>query len=44
MFGYHGCFLRIDVSTGLAEHVPLPESVLREYLGGSWAGVFLRRV
>ena len=32
MFGYHGCFLRIDVSTGRAEHVPVPESVLREYI------------
>src|ERR1041385_9200704 len=42
--GYHGKFLRIDVSASpgcLAEYVPLPDSVLRQYLGGSGLGVKL---
>src|SRR5262245_5693586 len=37
-FGYHGCFLRIDAGSGDAERVPLPEAVLREYVGGSGLG------
>ena len=41
MFGYHGQVLRIDVSTGSAERVPIPESVLREYLGGTGLGAWL---
>jgi aldehyde:ferredoxin oxidoreductase len=40
-FGYHGCYLRIDVSTGGAEYVPLNDTVLRQYLGGSGLGVWL---
>src|SRR4029453_11802794 len=40
-FGYHGCFLRIDVSTGRAERVPLADAVLRQYLGGSGLGVWI---
>jgi len=40
-YGYHGCYLRIDVSTGAAEYVPLDETVLRQYLGGSGLGVWL---
>src|ERR1700730_15251720 len=45
-FGYHGCYLRIDVSTGTsklgtAEYVPLSDTVLRQYLGGSGLGVKL---
>lgn len=40
-FGYHGRYLRIDVSTGDARFVPLDDSVLREYLGGSGLGVRL---
>lgn len=38
-FGYHGAYLRIDVSTGDAERVPLDEAVLRQYIGGSGLGV-----
>jgi aldehyde:ferredoxin oxidoreductase len=34
MFGYHGCYLRIDVGRGTVDRVPLPEDVLRRYLGG----------
>ena len=40
-FGYHGCYLRIDVSTGASKYVPLSDNVLREYLGGSGLGVKL---
>jgi aldehyde:ferredoxin oxidoreductase len=41
MFGYHGCYLRIDVSSGRAERVPVSETLLRQYLGGSGLGVRL---
>jgi aldehyde:ferredoxin oxidoreductase len=40
-FGYHGSYLRIDVSTGSSEYVPLSDSVLRQFLGGSGLGVKL---
>ena len=36
--GYHGAYLRIDVSSGRAERVPIAETVLREHLGGSGLG------
>jgi len=40
-FGYHGSYLRIDVSSGAAEHIPLPEDTLRQFVGGSGLGVKL---
>src|SRR5580692_12512634 len=40
-FGYHGCYLRVDVTEGRAEHVRLPETVLRQFIGGSGLGVRL---
>ena len=40
-FGYHGCYLRVDVSRGSAERVPLTETVLRQFLGGSGLGAWL---
>ena len=40
-FGYHGCYLRIDVSRGRVDRVPLREAVLRQYLGGSGLGAWL---
>ncbi len=40
-FGYHGCYLRIDVSDGAAEYVPLDDTVLRQFIGGSGLGVWL---
>jgi aldehyde:ferredoxin oxidoreductase len=40
-YGYHGCYLRIDVSNGSADRVPLADTVLRHYLGGSGLGVRL---
>ena len=34
--GFHGCYLRVDLTTGVAERVPLEESLLRgRKLGGS---------
>jgi len=40
-FGYHGRYLRVDVTNGSAEFLPLDEAVLRAYLGGSGLGVRL---
>jgi aldehyde:ferredoxin oxidoreductase len=40
-FGYHGCYLRIDVSRGSVDRVPLSETVLRQFLGGSGLGAWL---
>ena len=39
--GYHGRYLRIDLSTGIAKSVSLETSFLRKYLGGSGLGVAL---
>ncbi len=39
--GYHGCYLRIDVSTGRAGRVPLADALLREHIGGSGLGTRL---
>lgn len=39
--GYHGCYLRVDLSTGISTSVPLDASILRSYLGGSGLGVAL---
>src|SRR5688572_9286777 len=36
--GYFGSYLRVDVSDGHAERVPIAETVLREHLGGSGLG------
>src|SRR5436190_8990239 len=41
LFGYHGCYLRIDVSRGSVDRVPLPETVRRQFLGGSGLGAWL---
>ena len=40
-FGYHGCYLRIDVSDGSVDRIPMPETVLRRFLGGSGLGTWL---
>jgi aldehyde:ferredoxin oxidoreductase len=39
--GYHGSYLRVDLTTGSAERVALDESLLRRFLGGSGLGVVL---
>src|SRR5689334_24861758 len=40
-FGYHGAFLRIDVSRPHVERVPLADTDVRRFLGGSGLGVRL---
>src|SRR6266404_1186883 len=40
-FGYHGSYLRIDVSNGTFKQVPLEDVVLRQFIGGSGLGVKL---
>src|SRR5215471_7321278 len=40
-FGYHGAYLRIDVSNGRVDRVPIAEEVLRRYLGGVGLGTWL---
>ena len=40
-FGYHGAYLRIDVTSGTVERVPIAETVLRQYLGGAGLGAWL---
>ena len=41
MFGYHGRYLRIDLTDGATRSVPLPEGVLRRFLGGVGLGTYL---
>jgi aldehyde:ferredoxin oxidoreductase len=41
MFGYHGRYLRVDVSTGESRLVPLEESVCRRFLGGVGLGTWI---
>src|SRR5207302_10199700 len=41
MFGYHGRYLRIDVTCGTATWVPLPQDVLRRFLGGLGLATYL---
>jgi aldehyde:ferredoxin oxidoreductase len=40
-FGYHGCALRIDVTSGRAERRPLADEALRQFIGGAGLGVRL---
>ncbi len=39
--GYHGRYLRIDVTTGRSRWIDLPEPVLRRFLGGVGLGTWL---
>jgi len=41
LFGYHGASLRIDVTDGRVDRLPLEEHTLRQFLGGSGLGVRL---
>lgn len=41
LYGYHGSYLRIDVTDGHARRVPLADATLRRFLGGSGLGVRL---
>ncbi len=39
--GYHGRYLRVDVSSGASESIDIPPKVLRRFLGGSGLGTWL---
>ena len=41
MFGYHGRYLRIDLTSGTSEWVPLAEDVLRRFVGGVGLATYL---
>ena len=41
MFGYHGRYLRIELTRGRADWIPLPEGVLRRFVGGVGLGTYL---
>jgi aldehyde:ferredoxin oxidoreductase len=41
VFGYHGRYLRINLTGGHADWVPLPEDVLRRFLGGVGLATYL---
>src|SRR4051812_37262667 len=41
MFGYHGRYLRIDLTSDVATWVPLAEDVLRRFLGGVGLATYL---
>ena len=34
LFDYRRGYLRVDLSTGRGSRVPIPEAVLRRYIGG----------
>jgi aldehyde:ferredoxin oxidoreductase len=40
-FGYHGAYLRIDVTDASVTRVPLADDVLRQFIGGSGLGAWL---
>src|ERR1700745_4303734 len=40
-FGYHGCYLRVNVSTGSVARVPIADTILRQFLGGAGLGAWL---
>lgn len=39
--GYHGAYLRIDLSTGASERVGIPRDVLARYVGGVGLGTWI---
>jgi aldehyde:ferredoxin oxidoreductase len=41
MHGYHGRYRRIELTRGTMDSVPLPEDVLRRFLGGVGLGTYL---
>ncbi|MEE8142746.1 MAG: aldehyde ferredoxin oxidoreductase family protein [Planctomycetota bacterium] len=41
MYGFHGQYLRFDLTTGQEEYIPLKESLLRRFLGGVGLGTWL---
>ncbi|MFK7818654.1 MAG: aldehyde ferredoxin oxidoreductase N-terminal domain-containing protein, partial [Planctomycetaceae bacterium] len=41
VFGYHGCYLRVDVGVGTAERIVIPEEQLRRSIGGTGLGSWI---
>ena len=41
MFGFHGKYLRFDLSKNQGEKVSIPEKILRRYLGGVGLGAWI---
>ncbi len=41
MFGYHGRYLRIDLTSGGSDWVPLSEEILRRFIGGVGLATYL---
>ena len=41
MFGFHGRYLKIDLLTGAATFISLPEPILRRFLGGVGLATYL---
>jgi aldehyde:ferredoxin oxidoreductase len=41
MFGYHGCYLRIDLTRGTTDYLVLREDVLRRFVGGVGLATYL---
>ena len=41
MYGFHGCYWRFDLGTARGERIPIPEAILRRYLGGVGLGTWL---
>src|SRR5262245_22034505 len=41
MFGYHGRYLRIALTSGSSAWLPLPEDVLRRFIGGVGLAAYL---
>src|SRR5438128_3275959 len=41
MFGYHGCYLRIDLTRRSSTWITLPEDVFRRFLGGVGLATYL---
>src|SRR5262249_49833588 len=39
--GYHGCYLRIDLTEQRIERVEIPPDVLRQFIGGSGLGTWI---
>jgi len=39
--GFHGAYLRFDLTSGRAQRIPIPTRVLRAYLGGVGLGTWL---
>ncbi|MDP2847290.1 MAG: aldehyde ferredoxin oxidoreductase C-terminal domain-containing protein [Humidesulfovibrio sp.] len=43
LFGWTGRYLRVDLSTGASENLPLPEDIRQTFLGGRGLGGFFLR-